>query len=72
MFRACLAFGIFLAMAYPVIVWVMMASACKPMSFFWKQFTGVPGSCIDVNSFSLALGIINMVEDVIILAITIP
>lgn len=59
-------------MAYPIIVWATMASACKPLSFFWEQFTGVPGSCIDVNSFFLALGIINMIDDVIILAIPIP
>lgn len=49
-----------------------MANACRPLSFYWNQFVGEEGKCIDINTFYLALAIINMVNDVIVLLIPIP
>lgn len=50
-----------------------MATACQPTTYFWKQFTGVAGTCpVDISSFFLALGIINMINDVLVLLIPIP
>jgi hypothetical protein len=49
-----------------------MANACKPVSFFWNQFIGAEGKCIDINAFFLALGIMNMLVDVVVLVVPIP
>lgn len=50
-----------------------MANACKPVSFFWTQFSGTTtGKCININQFFLALGILNMLNDFIILALPFP
>ncbi|KAF2138879.1 uncharacterized protein K452DRAFT_311331 [Aplosporella prunicola CBS 121167] len=58
---------------YPIIMWIVMATCCRPISTYWNSYVGVgSGECIDVNTFFLALGIMNMVNDVIILVIPIP
>lgn len=50
-----------------------MVTACQPASYFWEQFTGAPGQCrVQISSFFLALGVINMVNDVIVLLIPVP
>lgn len=49
-----------------------MGNACKPVSHFWTQFSGTKGECINVNQFFLALGILNMLNDFIILIIPFP
>ncbi|KAJ5971519.1 uncharacterized protein N7479_001437 [Penicillium vulpinum] len=49
-----------------------MGNACKPVSHFWTQFGGTKGKCINVNQFFLALGILNMLNDLIILIIPFP
>lgn len=49
-----------------------MASACKPLHYFWDRFSGVTGTCIDTATFFLALGIINLLNDIVVLAIPIP
>ncbi|EFX06590.1 pth11-like integral membrane protein [Grosmannia clavigera kw1407] len=71
-FRLSVMVGYFLSFSYPLIIWVTMANCCKPLSHYWNQFSGAKGKCIDVNKFFLALGIINMLNDVIILSIPIP
>ncbi|RDW67449.1 uncharacterized protein DSM5745_09315 [Aspergillus mulundensis] len=58
--------------SYPIIVWVTMSTSCRPVSHFWTQFSGTAGTCIDINQFFLAAGIINMLNDFIILAIPFP
>ncbi|KAL4901198.1 hypothetical protein BDW74DRAFT_182053 [Aspergillus multicolor] len=58
--------------SYPIIVWVTMSCSCRPVSHFWTQFSGTTGTCIDINQFFLAAGIINMLNDFIILAIPFP
>ncbi|KAL4986518.1 hypothetical protein BDW68DRAFT_163138 [Aspergillus falconensis] len=61
-----------ITLSYPIIVWVTMSTACRPLSYFWTQFSGTKGECIDINTFFLAAGIINMLNDIIILAIPFP
>ncbi|KAJ5122433.1 hypothetical protein N7526_009370 [Penicillium atrosanguineum] len=65
--KAALFFAGFLTSSYPIIIWVTMGNSCKPVSHFWTQFSGTTGECIDVDHFFLALGIINMLNDFIIL-----
>lgn len=63
----------FFACTYPIIMWTVMASACRPISFYWRQYAGATdGTCIEVLNFFLIFGIINMVNDIIILAVPIP
>lgn len=62
----------FLATSYPVILWVIMATACRPINFYWNQYAGAEGQCINIKSFLLALGIINMLNDIMILIVPIP
>ncbi|KAL6922737.1 hypothetical protein FSST1_000011 [Fusarium sambucinum] len=71
-FRVSIIFGYFLSFSYPVVVWVTMGNACRPFEHFWTQFAGTKGSCIDINTFFLALGIVNMINDFYILLIPIP
>lgn len=65
-------FGYFLSISYPIVVWVTMGNVCRPIEHFWTQFSGTEGTCIDINKFFLALGIVNMVNDFYILLIPIP
>lgn len=63
----------FFTCIYPIIMWIVMAVACRPLNFFWTQYTGATdGKCIDTLLFFLVFGIINMVNDVIILVVPIP
>ncbi|BCR98090.1 uncharacterized protein AKAW2_31409S [Aspergillus luchuensis] len=64
--------GFFLTLSYPIIICVTMATACKPASYFWDQFGGASGTCIDTDTFFLALGIINMLNDIVVLLIPFP
>lgn len=72
LFRMSVMVGYFLSFSYPLIIWVTMATCCRPLSYYWNQFGGAQGKCINVNVFFLALGIINMINDIIILSIPIP
>ncbi|GCB21357.1 hypothetical protein AAWM_04242 [Aspergillus awamori] len=60
--RLSILFGFLLALSYPVIVWVAMGNCCRPLSYFWNQFLGASGTCIDTDTFFLATGIINMCQ----------
>ncbi|KAK1982178.1 hypothetical protein LZ30DRAFT_749508 [Colletotrichum cereale] len=71
-FKISLIVGYFLSISYPIIIWTTMGNACKPVSFYWNQFIGERGECIDINTFYLALGIINMLNDILVLLIPIP
>ncbi|EWY79988.1 hypothetical protein FOCG_17769 [Fusarium oxysporum f. sp. radicis-lycopersici 26381] len=72
LFSLSMKFGYFLSISYPIVVWVTMGNACKPFENFWTQFTGTKGTCIDINTFFLALGIVNMINDFYILLIPVP
>lgn len=63
----------FLTTSYPIIMWIVMSVACRPVSFYWRQYVGATdGVCIDVLVFYLAFGIVNMINDLIILTVPIP
>ncbi|GKT40187.1 satratoxin biosynthesis SC1 cluster protein 4 [Colletotrichum spaethianum] len=49
-----------------------MACACQPVSFYWNQYLGAKGSCINVSLFFLLLGIVNMFNDIVILFVPVP
>lgn len=62
----------FLTSTYPFILWITMACACRPVSFYWTQYLGEKGSCINVSLFFLLLGIVNMFNDIVILLVPVP
>ncbi|KAL4811207.1 hypothetical protein BDV18DRAFT_155812 [Aspergillus unguis] len=70
--KIILAVAGFITLSYPIIIWVTMATSCKPVSFFWTQFSGTQGTCINITSFFLALGIINMLNDFFLLTLPFP
>ncbi|KAL4882850.1 hypothetical protein BJY04DRAFT_216938 [Aspergillus karnatakaensis] len=70
--KLTLAFALFITLSYPLTIWITMATACRPVTHFWTQFSGTSGECININSFFLALGIINMLNDTILLALPFP
>ncbi|KAL4951907.1 hypothetical protein BDW69DRAFT_201095 [Aspergillus filifer] len=70
--KIALAAGGLFTLSYPLIVWITMANACKPVSFFWTQFSGTAGKCININQFFLAAGILNMLNDFFILVLPFP
>ncbi|KAF4957001.1 hypothetical protein FGADI_3413 [Fusarium gaditjirri] len=72
LFGLSMKFGYFLSISYPIVIWVTMGNACRPFEHFWTQFAGTNGTCIDINTFFLALGIVNMINDFYILLIPIP
>jgi hypothetical protein len=61
-----------LTVIYPVVIWVTMAVACHPVSYWWTQWVGAAGYCINMKLFFLFLGIVNLMNDVVILIIPIP
>ncbi|KAK7936586.1 uncharacterized protein PG986_015024 [Apiospora aurea] len=66
-------FAIGLTAAYPLVMYIVMSVACRPMSFYWTQYLGQgKGVCIDVLNFYLAFGVLNLINDVVILALPIP
>ncbi|KAH0426536.1 integral membrane protein pth11-like protein [Colletotrichum camelliae] len=62
----------FLTSTYPFILWITMACACRPISFYWTQYLGEKGSCINVSLFFLLLGIVNMFNDIVLLLVPVP
>lgn len=70
--KMAICFGFFVTLSYPLTIWVTMANCCRPVSYFWNKFSGAKGTCINVNQFVLALGIINMLNDFIVLLIPFP
>ncbi|KAJ6130756.1 hypothetical protein N7512_003536 [Penicillium capsulatum] len=65
-------FGWFLTITYPISMWVTMATSCQPVPYFWTQYTGGKGTCINETKFFLATAVINMLSDFIICLIPIP
>ncbi|WYZ36435.1 hypothetical protein EsH8_XIV_000035 [Colletotrichum jinshuiense] len=71
-FRFSLWVGIFLVVSYPVYFMTTMGFCCNPLPHYWTQFKGTTGTCINVGRFFVILAIINLVTDVILLAIPVP
>ncbi|PWY73062.1 hypothetical protein BO70DRAFT_389335 [Aspergillus heteromorphus CBS 117.55] len=70
--RVSLLVGFGLTLSYPIIVWVTMGNCCRPVSYFWNEFSGATGTCIDTDTFFLAAGVVNMVNDIVVLLIPFP
>lgn len=66
-------FGWFQTLTYPIYLWACMGCLCQPRNYFWLQFGGtVTGKCINVASFFIGAGILNMLNDFILLLIPFP
>lgn len=57
---------------YPIVMWIVMAVACRPISYYWEQYFGGTGTCINVTLFYLLFGVVNMINDIVILLVPIP
>lgn len=66
-------FAIALTAAYPLVMYIVMSVACRPLSHYWMQYLGEKeGTCIEVMKFYLAFGVLNMANDIVILILPIP
>ncbi|KAL2003541.1 hypothetical protein VTN02DRAFT_3431 [Thermoascus thermophilus] len=67
-------FAMFFVLGYWITVFVAILSGCRPLSYFWQQYTDpeVGGFCIDIPLFFYGNGIAAMLIDVIILCVPIP
>lgn len=54
-----LVFAGFLALCYPLMVWISLLSICSPVHFFWDQYSegAVAGKCGNTMLFYIAAGI---------------
>lgn len=71
-FRFSIWIGAFLVRSYPIYFMITMGFCCNPLSHYWTQFKGTTGTCLDVGHFFFILAIINLITDVILLAIPVP
>ncbi|PYH92919.1 hypothetical protein BO71DRAFT_420462 [Aspergillus ellipticus CBS 707.79] len=65
----------FLILGYFTVIIVTIAVACRPLPYFWEQYTHpdtAKGTCIDTATFFLGNGIAAVLIDVIILCVPIP
>ncbi|KAJ5667441.1 hypothetical protein N7507_003305 [Penicillium longicatenatum] len=66
-------FGWFQTLTYPIYLWTCMGCLCTPRKYFWLQFGGtLTGTCLDVAKFFIGAGILNMLNDFILLIIPFP
>ncbi|KAJ5660866.1 uncharacterized protein N7484_000238 [Penicillium longicatenatum] len=66
-------FGWFQTLTYPIYLWTCMGCLCTPRKCFWLQFGGtLTGTCLDVAKFFIGAGILNMLNDFILLIIPFP
>ncbi|EQB55051.1 hypothetical protein CGLO_05055 [Colletotrichum gloeosporioides Cg-14] len=71
-FRFSIWIGAFLVGSYPIYFMITMGFCCNPLSHYWTQFKGTTGTCLDVGHFFFILAIINLITDVMLLAIPVP
>ncbi|PGH26725.1 hypothetical protein AJ80_01671 [Polytolypa hystricis UAMH7299] len=67
-------FYMFFILGYWITVIVTVCVACRPLPYFWEQYTNpdAVGVCIDVPKFFFGNGIAAMLIDVIILCVPVP
>lgn len=72
--RWSLYFAMVIVLGYFVAVITTIAVACRPVSYFWQQYTdpAAEGTCVDVPQFFFINGIIAVLIDVMILCIPAP
>ncbi|KAI7088873.1 hypothetical protein KC356_g2985 [Hortaea werneckii] len=63
-----------IVLMYPITVIITICNSCKPLDFFWTQYTNprATGSCIDISTFFFANGIWAACIDVGLLIVPIP
>ncbi|KAI3398256.1 hypothetical protein diail_9594, partial [Diaporthe ilicicola] len=72
--RTLLWMAAFFVVAYPLTFVIGMANCCKPVSFYWSQFSGnMDGHCrLNTGLFFVVMAIINLFIDFFILVLPIP
>jgi hypothetical protein len=72
--RWSLYFCMFLVISYWVVVVVTIFVSCRPLPYFWEQYTNpaAKGVCINIPKFFFGNGVGAMLIDVIILCVPIP
>ncbi|KAI1826517.1 hypothetical protein F4861DRAFT_87425 [Xylaria intraflava] len=71
-FYFSLYFATFFTIGYIISIWSLAAAICRPAEYFWTQFIGGEGWCLDINSIFLSLTVLNLVADVLVLVVPIP
>ena len=63
-----------LAIAHWMEVTVTWLAGCRPIAYYWLQYTtpGAEGNCINAAQFYFANGVIGLIIDVFILLVPIP
>ncbi|KAH9842170.1 hypothetical protein Tdes44962_MAKER01548 [Teratosphaeria destructans] len=63
-----------MVLAYPITVIIVIFNACRPMNYFWTQYTetGSEGSCIKIPTFFFANGVWAACIDLGLLVVPIP
>ncbi|TDZ34303.1 hypothetical protein C8035_v010761 [Colletotrichum spinosum] len=51
---------------------ISTALSCSPVSYFWNRYLGARGSCINGGLFFFTSGIVNMLDDIVILLVPVP
>lgn len=67
-------FAVFLTCTYWLINHIVLPLYCKPLHYYWTQWSDIDGGHCPVNeaNFYLGIGIMNMIGDIVILIIPIP
>ncbi|KAJ8123438.1 hypothetical protein ONZ43_g615 [Nemania bipapillata] len=71
-FHIRLGFAAFFTVGYLLSIWSVAAALCQPTEFFWTQFLGAKGKCLDINASFLSLTVLNLVADLLVLIVPIP
>ncbi|KAI1308306.1 hypothetical protein F5Y03DRAFT_350647 [Xylaria venustula] len=71
-FHIRLGFAAFFTIGYLLSIWVVAGALCQPTEFFWTQFLGAKGKCLDINAVFLSLTVLNLVADLLVLTVPIP
>ncbi|KAI1196927.1 hypothetical protein F5X97DRAFT_303928 [Nemania serpens] len=71
-FHIRLGFAAFFTIGYLLAIWSVAAALCQPTEFFWTQFLGAKGKCLDINASFLSLTVLNLVADLLVLVVPIP
>ncbi|GAW21536.1 hypothetical protein ANO14919_110590 [Xylariales sp. No.14919] len=71
-FHIRLGFAAFFTIGYLLSIWSVAAALCQPTEFFWTQFLGHKGKCLDINASFLSLTVLNLVADLLVLVVPIP
>ncbi|KAI2630029.1 hypothetical protein GGS21DRAFT_211479 [Xylaria nigripes] len=71
-FWMSLSFAAFFTVGYMFAIWGVAAGLCHPTEYFWTQFLGQKGWCLDINSSFLSLTVLNLVADIFVLLVPIP